>query len=131
MDKLKHPAHGVVKQVDAGAIEELSAYTWPGNIRELKNFIERINIMVAEETITREHVTRFLGRRDAGPEGSALDRYASMTLAAAREDFEKELILARLRENGNNITRTAQQLGLYPSSLHSRIRKYGITVGRP
>jgi two-component system, NtrC family, nitrogen regulation response regulator NtrX len=130
MDKHKHPEHGAVKRLDEAAMEELAAYSWPGNIRELKNFIERINIMVAEETISREHVTRFLGKRNPDVEDSTLGRYASMTLAAAREDFEKELIQAKLRENGNNITRTAEALGLYPSSLHSRIRKYGITVGR-
>ena len=131
MDRFKHPAQGPAKRLDQSAMEELVSYSWPGNIRELKNFIERINIMVAEETISREHVTRFLGRRDLEPEASPLSRYCAMTLADARESFEKELIEARLRENGNNITRTAQQLGLYPSSLHSRIRKYGISVGRP
>ncbi len=131
MDKFKHPAQGPVKRLDEAAMQELAAYAWPGNIRELKNFIERINIMVAEETITREHVERFLGRRDTEPEASALGRYSAMTLAQARDSFERELIETRLRENGNNITRTAEQLGMYPSSLHSRIRKYGIKIGRP
>jgi two-component system nitrogen regulation response regulator NtrX len=130
MDKFRHPAQGPVKSLDQAALDDLAAYSWPGNIRELKNFVERINIMVAEQTITREHVTRFLGRREAEPEETLLSRYAAMTLADARDSFEKELIETRLRENGNNITRTAQQLGLYPSSLHSRIRKYGISIDR-
>ncbi len=131
MDKFRHPVQAPAKRLAPEAMEELNTYAWPGNIRELKNFIERINIMVAEETISREQVIRFLGRREAGPDASPLARYASMTLTEARESFEKELIEERLRENGNNITRTAQQLRLSPSSLHGRIRKYGITMGRP
>ncbi len=130
MDKFRHPAQAPAKTLEQAAMEDLRAYEWPGNIRELKNFIERINIMVAEGTITREQVARFLGRRESGPESSPLARYAKMTLTDARESFEKELIEERLRENGNNITRTAQQLRLSPSSLHGRIRKYGISIGR-
>ena len=131
MDKFRHPAQAPAKTLEPAAIEELRAYAWPGNIRELKNFIERINIMVAEGAITREHVVRFLGRRESGPETRPLTRYAEMTLNDARDSFEKELIEERLRENGNNITRTAQQLRLSPSSLHGRIRKFGISIGRP
>jgi two-component system nitrogen regulation response regulator NtrX len=130
MDKFRHPAQAPAKTLEPAAMEELRSYAWPGNIRELKNFIERINIMVGEATITREQVIRFLGRREPGPEASPLARYTDMTLTDARESFEKELIEERLRKNGNNITRTAQELRLSPSSLHGRIRKYGISIDR-
>ena len=52
-----------------------------------------------------------------------LGAWTGMTLADARDSFERELIAARLRENGGNISRTAESLGLYASNLHSKMKK--------
>ena len=50
-----------------------------------------------------------------------------MTLAQARDTFERDLIAARLRENGGNISRAAEALGVYASNLHSKMKKLNIT----
>jgi two-component system nitrogen regulation response regulator NtrX len=53
-----------------------------------------------------------------------------MGLNEAREVFEKRFIEQGLKKNGNNITKTAQTLGIYPSNLHGKIRKYGIKTDK-
>jgi len=53
-----------------------------------------------------------------------------MKLGEARDEFERELIIEALGRHGNNISRTAQSLGVYPSSLHGKIKKLGISVDR-
>ena len=106
----------------------LQTYSWPGNIRELKNFIERINIMTDEQKIPAAVVHHFLGEKKISKVPSDLNKYASMKLNEAKTDFEKRLIEERLKECDYNISRTAQELGIYPSNLHGKIKKYGIQI---
>ena len=54
--------------------------------------------------------------------------YEGMTLTQARDSFERELIAARLRENGGNVSRTADALGVYASNLHSKMKKLKMTT---
>ena len=56
------------------------------------------------------------------------DEYDNMKLNEARQEFEKKLIVKKLEETGYNITKTAQLLGVYPSNLHSKMKKYGIEM---
>jgi len=114
------------------ALAALAGYHWPGNVRELKNFVERVSIMANSTAITREDVERFLGSRPAaGPDRSSpLDEYLTLGLTEARDTFERRFLTAKLREHGFNISRTAQDLGMYPSNLHAKINKLGIEVER-
>ena len=130
MDRFKNPATGAPKRLSDEAMELLRSYAWPGNIRELKNFVERINIMVSEPVISAEEVEKHLGAKTDDAGDSGLGRYESMKLAEARETFEREFIEIKLRDHDFNITRTAEELGMYPSSLHAKIKKYGIKVER-
>jgi two-component system nitrogen regulation response regulator NtrX len=130
MQKFKHPAKKEPKRLTADAFEELSQYHWPGNIRELKNFVERVNIMVEAQEITKDAVRQYLGRRSNSEPARQLIGLGDMKLSEAKDRFEREFILTKLQENDNNISRTAQSLGIYPSNLHGKLKKFGITIER-
>ena len=128
MGKFVQPGENNPKTISREGMKVLSDYSWPGNIRELKNFIERINIMSDEQEISRETVDYFLGEQSpdtSGPEKPETI-YDSMKLAEARDAFEIEFLSRRLEKFDFNISRTAQDLGIYPSNLHGKIKKFGI-----
>ena len=110
------------------AMSSLQKYSWPGNIRELKNFIERINIMTDEQEISAVVVTHFLNEKKIQKVPQGLQKYADMQLNEAKADFERRLIEQRLEQCDYNISQTAQELGIYPSNLHGKIKKYGINT---
>jgi two-component system, NtrC family, nitrogen regulation response regulator NtrX len=128
MQKYKPPALPAARTVSPEGMKILAGYHWPGNIRELKNFVERVNIMAEEPVVTVASVKSFLGAAAAAEPGSALDAYRGMTLSDARETFEKDLIAAKLRETGGNVSRAAEALGVYASNLHSKMKKLKITA---
>lgn len=117
------------KTISPGGLKILNDYPWPGNVRELKNFIERINIMTDENIIEEETVRYFLNEVPAGQNGSShLVVYEGMKLNEAKEAFEREFLIRSLEECGYNISRAAEQLGIYPSNLHGKIKKFGIEI---
>jgi len=81
------------------------------------------------EVISQEDVEMHL---DEGPKGGddPLGSYLEMGLTEARDAFERDYLVQKLRENGFNISRTAQQLGIYPSNLHAKIKKFGIEIDK-
>jgi len=116
------------RRISVEGLEEMRTYSWPGNIRELKNFIERINIMTEGDEISPDAVRKFLGEKKVVRKSPLLEKFGRMKLNEAREMFEQELLQDRLEINGYNIARTAQDLGIYPSNLHSKIKKYGLEI---
>jgi two-component system nitrogen regulation response regulator NtrX len=130
MRKFKRPAQAEPKTLTKDAVEELRNYHWPGNIRELKNFVERVNIMVESREISKETVKQYLVRKTSGDAKLNFDDYNQMKLNDAKDEFEREFIIAKLRENNYNISQTAQSLGIYPSNLHGKIKKFGIQIER-
>jgi two-component system nitrogen regulation response regulator NtrX len=126
MNKFKDPTRESPKHVSSEGIEILKNYPWPGNIRELKNFIERINIMADDDAISAATVNYYLGEKRRIENANGLEEYSSMKLNEAKEEFEKKLLLQKLEENGYNISKTAEALGIYPSNLHGKIKKFGI-----
>lgn len=112
------------KSLSAAAVEALQAYRWPGNVRELKNLIERLMILSPSEEVRREDLPAEI--RDAIGEAIALDA----PLRDAREDFERRYILAALRKNRGNVSRTAEALDLERSNLYRKLKAYGIEVER-
>jgi two-component system nitrogen regulation response regulator NtrX len=106
------------KKISPDAIKILEAYDWPGNIRELRNVIERLVIMTSSNTITAKNIV--VG-------GSARsDYFALNTLKEARESFEKDFITKKLEENSWNISKTAEVLDVERSNLHRKIKSYDI-----
>jgi two-component system, NtrC family, nitrogen regulation response regulator NtrX len=118
-------ARGSKKKLSAGASTKLKAYPWPGNVRELRNVVERLAILVPHETIGVEDVQ--LGDTTAAAPAIA----PNLTLKEARDEFEKQYILSRLREFAGNVSRTADALGVERSNLYRKLHAYGIRVERP
>ncbi len=118
------PAKGRTKTITEGAIKKLMQHDWPGNVRELKNIIERLVIMTPSDTITADDIPS-LGTMPAGD----LDRLLDMQeLKDARSEFEKIFIERKLAQCGNNISRTADLIGVERSNLHRKIKSLGIHV---
>ena len=119
-----------LKSISAKGMDALRAYLWPGNIRELKNFIERISIMADGEIVSEDEVRQYLGDHASflSEEDVSLSSYTDMNLAEAKNEFEKKLIEMKLRDSDFNISKAAEVLGIYPSNLHGKIKKLGIQV---
>ncbi len=96
----------------------LQAYDWPGNIRELKNVIERFVIMNPSNIITAKNI--LIG------ESTRSDYFAFNTLKEARDAFEKDFIAKKLEENNWNISKTSEILDIERSNLHRKIKVYEI-----
>ncbi len=106
------------------AIQMMQDYSWPGNVRELKNFVERVYILTPLEYID-VHDVKFAGLEDASKSSSST---AMTTFRDARAQFEKEYLVQKIKENGGNISKTAEVIGLERSYLHRKIKSYGIEV---
>ncbi|HET9951575.1 MAG TPA: sigma-54 dependent transcriptional regulator [Candidatus Eisenbacteria bacterium] len=112
--------HGRPKRVvTPEAMERLSAYSWPGNIRELKNLIERLLIMTDGETIGPTEVEEVLPPdSDEGPPSE---------IKQARDRAERDTILGTLRQCDWNVSEAARRLGMDRGYLHRKIKRYGLT----
>lgn len=121
-----------LKQVSPEAMDVFMQYEWPGNIRELRNLIERLMIMVPGTVIEAAHASVALQVRPtqsanqsasggAHQMNSLLNRHYD-SLRDARNAFEKEFIARKLREHHWNISRTAEDLQIERSHLHRKIK---------
>jgi len=119
------------------AVAVLKQYPWPGNVRELKNFVERMFIMYAGETVTPDRLppefkpAPSAPTRDARPaaENGGLDDLINQgpaDLKQARADFEARFLEAKLREFDGNISQLAKAIGLERSSLYRKLKAYNI-----
>ncbi|NTV89580.1 MAG: sigma 54-interacting transcriptional regulator [Clostridiales bacterium] len=109
------------KSFDSGAIQALSQYNWPGNIRELENVIERLVVTDDEKLITFENIIDIIGK-DKLVKGLT---YESMTLKEAVETLEREMIEASLRKYGST-HKAAGKLGVTQSTVSRKARALGI-----
>lgn len=119
-----------VRRLDTEAIERLERYDWPGNIRELKNLVERIIIMTDDQSVGADAIENLLGQAGGRRKSDIFDEFDGKSLGDARDEFERRYLERKLAEHDYNITRTAQALGIYPSNLHGKIKKFGIRIER-
>jgi DNA-binding NtrC family response regulator len=111
----------------AEAIEKLKQYAWPGNIRELRNIVERL-LLLADSEVNAEDVRLALpATRGNGTEAKVSDA-ATGTLAQRVLAFEREAVLAELERHGRHITQTAKALGLERSHLYKKCAQLGIVL---
>jgi two-component system, NtrC family, response regulator AtoC len=112
-------------RLSADAIELLQGYSWPGNIRELRNVMERALLLCEGSEITVEHlpVEKLRLQRVASAEEEAP---AALTPVTEGEDGERRRIVAAMAEFGGNQTRVAAKLGIARGTLISRLERYGI-----
>ncbi len=120
-----------MKDISPDAMIVFQQYDWPGNIRELRNLIERLMIMVPGPVIEAGQASLSLQARPLGPTSQAATSTPTATplftqsydsLRDARNAFEKDYIARKLREHHWNISRTAEDLKIERSHLHRKIK---------
>ena len=114
------------REFTPAAVEALSGEGWRGNVRELKNTVERLLVMTPGETIDVGDVRAVVrsGWRD-GPVGLAAGRAA--TLREFKEQAERAFLIDKLREHGWNISKTAEVIDTPRSNLYKKLEQYDIS----
>ncbi len=107
----------------------LFTHNWPGNIRELRNLIERVTILSVNEN--KSNTTKILNdiltqNPNKLIEENSLKDSMSVPLKEAREQFEKQYLVNQLKKNHGNISKTADHIGMERSALHRKLKSLGI-----
>ena len=126
MDQLSMTT-GMPKRVIADdAMAVLQSHDWPGNIRQLRNNVERLMILATsdpEAPITAEMLPAEIGALvPSTPNGAGGEKLMNLPLRDAREVFEREYLIAQLNRFGGNISRTAEFIGMERSALHRKLK---------
>lgn len=112
-----------VRGIGAEVLDIFMSHTWPGNIRELRNVLERAAIMSEKELVSRSSLPGEFGKVAAKSPGDlSTIRFPVGTTVDA---MERELILQTLQATGNNKTRAAELLGVSLKTLHNKLKEYG------
>ena len=120
------------KQVAGAAMRALCEYSWPGNVRQLKNCMERLVVTVEGPTIHLEDLPREMHPTKQTPTAEILARHArdaqgrGVTLEAAVAEVEKATILAALAQCNHHRERTAQLLGISVRTLHYKMNRHSL-----
>ncbi|OLF77962.1 AAA family ATPase [Maricaulis sp. W15] len=110
----------------------LQAHGWPGNVRQLRNNIERLLILATgamDEPITLDSLPSEVVTRENQDVGFDAEKMIALSLREARENFEREYLKAQIDRFGGNISRTAAFIGMERSALHRKLKSLG--VGSP
>ncbi len=113
-----------------GAIEKLKTHTWPGNIRELKNLVARAKAYFGAKEILEEDIASLMDLLPTQDSGLAVEANSFKPSRSVIKEIELEMIRSRLVANRGNQRKTAAELGMPKSTLHDRIRGYGIDVDK-
>jgi len=124
------------KEIEPAAVQRLAAHDWPGNIRELKNGVERLLILAPGATVTEADVQRLVGTAHGGG-GAGGGRGvgdgeagAAWLRAGTFEEFkqaaERAFLLTKLQEHDWNVSETARTLQMPRSNLYKKIERYGL-----
>ena len=112
------------------AMAVLQSYDWPGNIRQLRNTVERLLILTTGEG--NDEITADLLPPDVGamvpvmPNGEGGEKLMALPLREARELFEREYLVAQIGRFGGNISRTSKFVGMERSALHRKLKSLGV-----
>ncbi len=126
-------AHGLpARKLSAEAEAQLQTMRWPGNVRQLRNTLERALILGAETgSIEPEELVVETPSKCAAPGDLLGATFAGLALREAREMFEREYLVAQINRFGGNISRTANFVGMERSALHRKLKSLNvITAGR-
>ena len=130
---------GLVTGIDARAVKALEDYSWPGNVRQLRNVMEKMVVLSSGGKLTIDDVPVEI--RDGTPAGAPPQADAAATAAAATHpaapaahpaggslaDAERERILSALAECRNNKTKAAEVLGMSRRTLHRKLKEWGMS----
>ncbi len=123
------------KRITAAGIEALQRYRWKGNIRELRNTVERLIIMTGGDTIDAVDLPDVVRTPGAGASGGTVpakpvtdgETEKAGTLREFKEDTERAFLVSKLRENGWNISKTAEVIHTPRSNLYKKLEQYKIS----
>ena len=120
------------RSVSEDAMAALQSYSWPGNVRQLRNNIERLMILTSSDpnaVITADKLPTDESTTPAnGVNGSGGEHIMSMPLREARETFERDYLIAQIGRFGGNISRTAAFIGMERSALHRKLKSLGVNT---
>lgn len=118
------------KIIDNDAMAVLQAHSWPGNVRQLRNNIERLMILTRDEPddvrVTAEMLPAELHEDMPKAPTQSDTHIMSLPLREARERFEREYLLAQINRFGGNISKTAEFIGMERSALHRKLKSLGV-----
>jgi DNA-binding NtrC family response regulator len=113
------------KSLSDGALRLLTSYQYPGNVRELRNLVERLVILTPTDEVSESDARSLLPIAGGGAPGGAFYR-SGRPLRDMVEDVERELVLRALEHHQGHITNTASDLGLERSHLYKKMKALGI-----
>jgi two-component system nitrogen regulation response regulator NtrX len=116
------------RSVEDQAVKLLGQRDWPGNIRELRNAVERLLILSRGKSVTAADVGRLLG---SAAEGDQAPAPADGTFESFKQDAERSFLSAKLREHDWNVSETARALQMPRSNLYKKIERYGLSRESP
>lgn len=126
-----HMEHGLPRREIADeALAVLQAYDWPGNVRQLRNIVERTMIMAGtgDESIGVEQLPPEVMINGAPSQNNSSESFVSMPLREAREAFEREYLISQINRFGGNVSRTASFIGMERSALHRKLKALGVST---
>ncbi|MBN9034956.1 MAG: sigma-54-dependent Fis family transcriptional regulator [Rhizobiales bacterium] len=119
-----------VRRIGDDAMAVLQAHNWPGNIRQLRNNIERLMILArgddVDAPITADLLPAEIGDVMPRTPSQSDQHIMALPLREARELFEKEYLIAQINRFGGNISRTAEFIGMERSALHRKLKSLGV-----
>lgn len=114
------------------AMAALQAYEWPGNVRQLRNVVERTVILAPRERLGRIEVDMLPAEINSGrlAGDSGMSSLMGVPLREARENFEREYLRVQIRRFSGNISKTAAFIGMERSALHRKLKLLGMADKR-
>ena len=117
------------RKIGDDAMAALQAHDWPGNVRQLRNNVERLLILATSEPsqlITLDTLTPEVSVVRTATGANENEKMIAMPLRDAREHFEREYLQAQIERFGGNISRTASFVGMERSALHRKLKSLGL-----
>ena len=129
MKRLSAASGLAIREIGDDAMAVLQAHNWPGNVRQLRNIVERLLILATDDTtraISADLLPSDLGSNTPWGGTGRNDLVISMPLREAREIFERDYLVAQINRFGGNISRTAAFIGMERSALHRKLKSLGV-----
>lgn len=130
LSRVAESAGRTVPTLTADALTHLQTYDWPGNIRQLRNTIERTMILAGDtQEIGPDALPpEITGRLHETASSHRPVEALSLPLRQAREQFERDYLLAQVERFGGNVSRTAEYVGMERSALHRKLKSLGVQL---
>jgi two-component system, NtrC family, nitrogen regulation response regulator NtrX len=130
MEQISHSSGLPKRIIGEDALAVLQSHDWPGNVRQLRNNVERLMILAggdADAVVTASMLPQDVGSMVPNmPNGNGGEHLMGLPLREAREVFEREYLVAQISRFGGNISRTAEFVGMERSALHRKLKALGI-----